>query len=298
VSDSDFAAAQAICRRHAKSFYFASHFLPEPKRSHAYAVYAFCRLLDDAVDESDGPEAMQAQLARFKELLADVYVGQLPAGPGEESAALRAFAVTVAACGIPQKHFLELADGCRMDLTIGCYGDWAALEHYCYHVAGVVGVIMCYVFGLQDRAAHARAISMGNAMQLTNILRDVREDFERGRVYLPQDEMARFGVSDAMLASGRATPAMAELIRFQIARARQLYRAGAEGLAALKADGSRQTAAVMAVVYAGILGAIEKQNCDVFSSRAHLTTPQKLLRVLPALKLARREHGESIPDVF
>jgi phytoene synthase len=298
VIAADFAAARAICRRHAKSFYFASHFLPEPKRSHAYAVYAFCRLLDDAVDESDGDAAMRAQLERFDALLDDAYEGRPPAGATEEAAALRAFAHTVAACGIPQKHFRELADGCRMDLTVARYADWPALEKYCYHVAGVVGVIMCYVFGLADPAAHARAIAMGNAMQLTNILRDVREDFGRGRVYLPQDEMAGFGVTDADLAAKIATAKMADLVRFQIGRARSLYREGAAGLASLCADGSRQTAAVMAVVYAGILRAIERNGCDVFAGRAHLTTPQKLFRIVPALRLAHREHGEPVPDVF
>jgi phytoene synthase len=298
VNAVDFAAARSICRRHAKSFYFASHFLPEPKRSHAYAVYAFCRLLDDAVDESDGTAAMQQQLTRFERLLDAAYAGRAPPGAGEEAAALRAFSATVAACGIPQKHFRELADGCRMDLTISRYADWPALERYCYHVAGVVGVIMCYVFGLANGPAHARAVLMGNAMQLTNILRDVHEDFGRGRVYLPQDEMARFGVTDDDLATGASTPGLKALIGFEIARARVLYRAGAAGLSALRPDGSRQTAAVMAVVYAGILRAIERGGYDIFAGRARLSTVQKVLRIAPALRLAAREDGEPVPDVF
>ncbi len=296
-----FDAARAICRRHAKSFYFASHFLPEQKRLHAYAVYAFCRLLDDAVDEAASHELRERQLQRFELLLADCYQGDLPEsreGDSEESLALHAFAITVRRCGIPMKPFLELADGCRMDLTITRYPDWPALERYCYHVAGVVGLIMCYVFELRESQAHAKAIAMGNAMQLTNILRDVKEDRDRGRIYLPQDEMIRFGVSERDIHSGHATPGFKALVRFQVERARSLYADGSSGLSALASDGSRQTASVMATVYGGILGAIERLDCDVFKSRARLTTLQKIGRIPAAFRLARAEPGDPAPAVF
>jgi phytoene synthase len=293
-----FDAATTICRQHAKSFYFASHFLPEEKRLHAYAVYAFCRLLDDAVDEAQSPEQMHGQLARFEGILADCYDGKVPDQADQESLAVRAFAITIRQCQIPMKPFAELAEGCRMDLTINRYADWAGLERYCYHVAGVVGLIMCYVFGLHDPRAHGQAIAMGNAMQLTNILRDVKEDCARGRIYLPQDEMMRFGVSEQTLADGIATDSFKSLIRFQIARARALYATGSLGLCALPTDGSRQTACVMAAVYGGILGAIERLDCDVFASRAHLTITQKFLRLPAAMKLARMEYADPVPDIF
>lgn len=288
-SPADDAAAKAICRRHAKSFYFASHFLPQEKRRHAYAVYAFCRLLDDGVDEASDAAAQERALVRYAGLLDDAYAAAPPTGDSEEAAALRAFSRTVHACGIPKLHFEELAEGCRMDLTISRYADWPALELYCYRVAGVVGLIMCYVFGLTDTAAHRQAIAMGNAMQLTNILRDVADDDRRGRIYLPQSDLARFGVSESDLAAGRPTAAFVEMMRFEIARARSLYAEGAAGLSALPGDGSRQTAAVMATVYGGILGAIERNGYDVFTTRAHLTTWQKIKRLPLALRVARSD---------
>lgn len=293
-----FDAATTICQRHAKSFYFASHFLPEEKRLHAYAVYAFCRLLDDAVDEAKSFEQMHQQLGWFENLLRDCYAGKSSDRDDEQSLALRAFSITVRQCQIPIAPFQELAQGCRMDLTIKRYPDWSGLELYCYRVAGVVGLMMCHVFGLHDPRAHAQAIAMGNAMQLTNILRDVKEDLGRGRIYLPQNEMEDFGVTEKMLSDGIATDSFKALIRFQIARARSLYAQGAKGLCALPTDGSRQTACVMAAVYGGILGAIERLDCDVFQARAHLTNTQKLLRLPAAMRLALMEYNDPVPDIF
>ena len=289
-SKAAFTAARSICRRHAKSFYFASHFLPRPKREAAYAVYAFCRLLDDAVDEAGSPEAMEAGLRRFAVVLDQVYADALqlpPFGrPNEAQLALRAFALTVRRCAIPRRHFDELAQGCRMDLTISRYATWPDLETYCYHVAGVVGLIMCYVFELTEPAARAQAVAMGNAMQLTNILRDIGEDRARGRVYLPQDELRQFGVTDDHLRAGRVTPGFVRLMQFQIDRARGLYAEGASGLAHLPGDGSRLTACVMSTVYGGILGAIERQKYDTFTRRARLSLPRKLARLPLAWRLA------------
>ena len=300
-------AARAICRKHARSFYFASHFLPRPKRDHAYAVYAFCRLLDDAADEEPSEESV----ASFERLLDAIYscgtglrhvkrdFNHVPEARATEELALAAFEHTVRACEIPQELFLELAAGCRMDFSIHRYETWADLQVYCYRVAGVVGLIMCHVFGLRDPRAQAQAIAMGNAMQLTNILRDVREDLDRGRVYLPREDFERFGVSDAEFETRRATPPFMDLIRFEIERARKLYREGAEGLSRLPDDGSRFTACVMSVVYAGILEAIEeRQCCDVFAGRAKLSTLDKLVRLPAAWRLSRTEVGDNVPDVF
>lgn len=289
--DAAYLEARDICRHHAKSFYLASHFLPREKRYHAYAVYAFCRLLDDAADEQPSIESV----ARFEQLLDRIYSGTDPA---TEAGAMQAFARTVRDCDIPQQHFLDLARGCRMDFTITRYDTWPALEHYCYHVAGVVGLIMCRVFGLRDESALARAVQMGNAMQLTNILRDVREDHARGRVYLPREDLDRFGVSEADLGSPSSTDALKQLVRFEIVRARSLYHEASLGLSKLPDDGSRLTACVMAVVYAGILGAIERQSHDVLVARAHTNKLQKLARVLKARRLARWHEGQPMPDVW
>lgn len=318
-----FLAARDVCRRHARSFYFASHFLPAEKRYAAYAVYAFCRMVDDAVDrvedeDDDGnrdgsareaasgrPPADRAArvsdaLARFERTLDDVYVRPpaFPDTPAEPTLALYAFAVTVRRYGIPQQHFRELAAGCRMDLTVSRYSTWADLERYCYRVAGVVGLIMCPIFGLTHPAAERQAVMMGNAMQLTNILRDVGEDWGRGRLYLPREDLDRFGYTEADVAGRVVDDRFRRLMRFEVDRARSLYRRGADGLCHLPADGSRLTASAMAVIYGGILGAIERQGCDVYRSRAHLSTARKLGRLPEAAKLARRDHGDPLPDVF
>ena len=185
-----------------------------------------------------------------------------------------------------------------MDLEVRRYPTWHALESYCYHVAGVVGLIMSRVFGLEDEGAGRQAVMMGNAMQLTNILRDVGEDWERGRIYLPREDMERFGYSEKDLAAGAVNENFRELMRFEIARARDLYRRGAEGLCRLPADGSRATAAAMAALYSGILKAIERQGYDVFGRRAHLTTIRKVGRLPAAWRLARRRDGRAVPGVF
>lgn len=286
---SDYSAAQAICQSHARSFYFASRFLPQPKRDHAYAVYAFCRLLDDAADNTSVPEAVD----RFTNQLDSCYRGERLDEP-----ALRAFANTVRVCRIPKEHFDALAEGCRMDFTINRYDTWQDLEQYCYRVAGVVGLIMCCVFDIQNPAARYHAVTMGHAMQLTNILRDVREDLDRGRVYLPLSDLDRFKVGVRQLAARRWTPSFAELMKFQIARARGLYNDGAAGIGYIPDDGSRLTACVMAVLYGGILSAIESRNYDVFRFRASLSTLGKIRRLPLAMKLRRCEIGDDVPNVF
>jgi len=296
-----FAAARAICRRHARSFYFSSFFLSKPKRDAAYTAYAFCRLLDDATDEAPNAMEVELQISRFCEVLAAIYAGEKPvlAGASEEAQlALAAFSITVKQHQIPQEYFAEIAAGCRMDLTIMRYETWDDLRKYCYRVAGVVGLIMCRVFELHESSAEAQAVLMGEAMQLTNILRDVKEDFARGRIYLPLEDLRRFGYTEQHLADGVVNDSFRELMRFEIDRARQLYRAGAEGLRHLPDDGSRFTATAMGVIYAGILRAIERANYDVFASRARLSLPQKLLRLPAAWRVSRSRGDQLVPDVF
>jgi len=334
-----FEVVRDICRRNARSFYFASHFLTRPKRDAAYAVYAFCRMIDDAIDQDDasietahglrhhpavvsprqfasrpappapgacatcGPTGpLDNRLALFRDRLDEIYSEGLelpaPSARSEAQHALHAFALTVRRYEIPRQYFLDLAEGCRMDLTVKRYATWKSLEKYCYHVAGVVGLVMSCVFGLTHSDAGRQAVTMGNAMQLTNILRDVKEDWDRGRVYLPLEDMAAFRYGERDLASGTVNDNFRALMRFEIDRARRMYREAADGLCWLAGDGSRLTAASMAVIYAGILNAIERQGYDVFRQRARLTTPQKFRRIPAAWRLARRQAGERLPDVF
>jgi len=293
-----FAAARDICRRHAKSFFFASRFLPEPKRSHVYAVFAFCRLLDDAVDELGDPVLQMDNLIAFDDLLDGIYAGRVPHEPTERDRALRAFEITVRRCRIPKRYFEVLAEGSRMDLSVDRYADWPALENYCFHVAGVMGLIMCCVFSISDSRTHDRAVELANAMQLTTILRDVGADFGRGRVYLPTEEMAMFGCTEAMLSRSEPSPEFAELMKYQITRARDLFFRGCEGLAMIDSDGSRFTAALLAALHGGLLGAIERSGYNVLGRRIHLSTWQKFARLPAAMRLAHREHGDALPDVF
>lgn len=292
-------AAQAICRHHAKSFYFSSFFLPKTKRLRAYAVYAFCRGIDDAVDTGNASEVDQRYNA-FARSLDSIYEGQLVTDglPEDQALALHAFADTVHTCSIPKQYFLDLAHGVRMDLTVHRYATWPELDTYCYHVAGVVGLIMCKVFNLQNAQAEAQAVTMGAAMQLTNILRDIAEDWKLGRLYLPQEDLERFKVTEQQIASGLFNDNLKSLMRFEIDRARRLYAEGAQGLQHLPNDGSRLTACAMAVIYAGILQAIEKQNLNPFAGRARLNLPQKLARIPAARILANRIATHPIPSVF
>ena len=321
-----FAAARQLCRRHAKSFFFASSFLPRPKRDAAYAVYAFCRMIGDAIDlpregESAGADqtlrhrpleasssccsadGLDGRLMMLRDRLDEIYDGQLelplPASRSEAQHALRAFELTVRRYDIPKQHFLDFAHGRRTDLTVRRYATWGSLEKYCYHAAGVVGLMMAGVFGVTHSGAGAHAVKMGNAMRLTAILRDVREDHERhGRIYLPLEDLTRFRYSERDLAGGVVNDNFRELMRFEVARARTLYHEGAEGLCWLAGDGSRLAAATMATVHSGVLDAIERQQYDVFARRARLTTPQKLRRLPLAWRLARRGSDEPLPDVF
>lgn len=313
-----FAAARNICRRHARSFFFASAFLPIAKRNAAYAVYAFCRLMDDAIDEPALKEgfappstvgvsccssgSLDRTLSLFCDRLDEIYEHRLelplPEFRDESQHALHAFGQTVHRYQIPKQHFLDLAEGCRMDLTVSRYATWGALEKYCYCVAGVVGLIMCCILGVSHSDAGRHAVQMGKAMQLTNILRDIKEDGNRGRLYLPLEDLARFKVTQTDLSAGIVTANIRALMKFEISRARELYREGAEGLCWLAGDGSRLTASAMAVIYSGILRAIEQQDYDVFSRRAHLSLSQKFRRLAPAWRLARRTSDMPAPKVF
>lgn len=261
---------RGITRRHARTFYFASACLPRATRVHAYAVYGFCRWADDGVDQARDRAEAAIRLDHARNALDQAY-GTGPAPPG-----LLAFRRTVRDRGIPRPLFDDLLDGMAMDLDITRYADYAELDLYCYRVAGVVGLMMTYLFGYRSERCFPQAVALGTAMQLTNILRDVGEDWRRGRVYLPQDEMARFGVTEQQIAEGRVDEPFRALLRFQIDRARRLYAEADAGVPWLIGGSSRLTVRVMSRVYGGILGAIERSGGDVLTRRARVSTPRKL----------------------
>lgn len=263
-----FARSRAITRHHAKSFYFASWFLPQHKRDASYAIYAFCRLIDDRIDEA--PADQIPDRASLMQVYRDIM-------QGDDSASdfAAAFRKTNQRYKIPDYLYHDLIEGCCLDRVPCRMQTFAELEQYCYYVASVVGLIMSRVFGLAHPLARREAIYMGIAMQLTNILRDVAEDWQRGRIYLPADELSAFGLSHDSIIRSEYSPAWRAFMDFQIARARAYYDAARPGFAALASDGSAQTARVMSSVYGGILDVIAKRQGDVFSGRAFVPFGQK-----------------------
>ena len=287
-----FALAKRITRKHAKSFYFASFALLGKRRRAAFALYAFCRGLDDLVDESP-PDSLSAYLgvARvqvsklFGRAQSDLVAAlELPWPPS----LLIALSQVFETFAIPEQPFQELISGMEMDLAPRPYQTFGELEVYCQRVAGTVGLMMTPVLGYASPEALAPAATLGRAMQLTNILRDVGEDLGRGRLYLPQDELDSFGVSRESLEAGRVDANFRKLMKFQIERARQHYLESAKGLPYLTGFGTQWMVRMMGSIYGRILNAIEDLDYDVFSQRARVGLGQKMrLAARTALHLGR-----------
>lgn len=263
-------AAQAITRRYARTFYFASHALPPEKRYASYALYAFCRAADSAVDDNH-PNPTQV-LEELQLLLR----GEATSFPWAA-----AWRDTQARFQVPLPLHEELLQGVKMDLYRTRYETFEELYLYCYRVAGVVGQMMTYILGFRDEKALLYAEKLGVAMQLTNILRDIGEDWQRGRVYLPQAELQQFGYSVEDIAGGRITPGFYRLMTFQVERARSFYSEGRKGIPLLLEPSARLTTRLMANLYEGILDELEAQNYPSLQKRVYVPLPKKLLRSLP-----------------
>ncbi|MGJ3241866.1 MAG: phytoene/squalene synthase family protein [Opitutales bacterium] len=265
-----FRHCRSVTREHARSFYFSSFPLPRSKKLAAFAVYAFCRYIDDIIDEGEAGKRERPSREILREELVRIEAGTstLPFAP--------AFAEVNRQFGIDRRFYEDLIEGCCRDREPADIQTYEELELYCYYVASVVGLMMSHIFGLSDVKGVQQAVEMGVAMQLTNILRDVREDWHMGRIYLPAEERERFGITDKHIEDGIVDDAWRRFMAFQVERTRRFYAAGARGLALLSPDGSRQTATLMARVYAGILDEIEKREYDVFSGRVFVPTRRKL----------------------
>lgn len=256
--------ARLATARGSKSFYFATRFFPREMAEAAWSVYWFCRTTDDLVDEAAAPPDLDGWRRGLSQAVEGRFTGD---------AVLDSFGATVRRCSIPPRYAFELIDGVEMDLVKNEYASFDELRLYCYRVASTVGLMMMHVVGFEG-APHAEAIQMGIAMQLTNILRDVGEDLRRGRVYLPQDELSRFGVRLEDLRNGRRTPAFRALMGFQIARARRFYELGRAGLPSLNPRG-RFAVDLASRIYARILNRIESSGYDVFARRAVVSRGEK-----------------------
>ncbi len=277
-----FAESRAITKKHAKSFYFASQFLPKEKRYAAYAVYAICRISDHSVD-NPSLSSSPLDLEEIQNKIIAAY-GEDPL----DDKVLLAFRQTVKKYKIPRQYFDELIEGMYMDLDKSRYDNFKELYQYCYKVAGVVGLIMLTIFGHEHPKTKIYAIRLGIAMQLTNILRDIKEDFQMGRIYLPKDEMERFGITEQMIKQGRISKRFRHFLKFQIRRAKEYYHNSTRGIKMIGNMESRLVVCMMRDIYSGILGAIEKNRYDVFSRRAYVRT---FTKILIACKLfSRRSH--------
>jgi phytoene synthase len=270
--------AERISAQHSKSFYFASGLLPEEKRSAIRALYAFCRTVDDIVDESSDAE-QDTQLDYWRTVVET-------AAFAENDLVAAAWADTLTRYHIPRHYALQLIDGVARDLLQSRYQTFEELATYCYGVASTVGLMSMCIVGFHSNDAVPYAIKLGVALQMTNILRDVGEDYDNGRLYLPREELAFYGIPESDIAEGRVTDNWRQFMKFQIDRARQLYEKSWAGVKMLEREGQLAIGAA-SVFYQGILDEIEKSGYDVFTRRASLNTFAKASRI-PALWLKIR----------
>ena len=263
---------------HSRSFYLASALLPVEKRAAVRALYAFCRVTDDIVDNplpSDGTPATADQIRHRLQIWKQRVFSSLP--PTNDPVAL-AWVETQSRFQIPPRLVEQLIDGVLADLDKTRYATFDELAAYSYGVASTVGLMSMHIIGFNGPEAISYAVKLGIALQLTNILRDVGEDWRKGRLYLPLEELAAFDLGEADIAAGRVDDRWRAFMRFQIARNRRLYAEAWPGIATLSPDG-RTAIAAAADLYAGILTDIEKHDFDVFRRRAHLNGRQKLGRL-------------------
>lgn len=251
------------------SFYYSFLFLEPSRRRAITALYAFCREVDDVVDECPDPQIAAAKLAWWR-----LEVGRIHEGVPEHPVGL-ALQANVRQFRLPQEQLLEIIDGMEMDLQQSRYLDFKGLQLYCYRVASVVGLLAAEIFGYQDRATLKYAHDLGLAFQLTNIIRDVGEDARLGRIYLPVDELQQFGVPAADIIKANHTEAFTRLMEFQIERAQKYYD---QALAALpEVDRkSQKSGLIMAAIYRTVLDEIRRDGCRVLTHRTALTPLRKL----------------------
>jgi phytoene synthase len=279
---SAYADCRKITRHHAKTFYLATRFLPNNKQRGIFAIYALCRYVDDLVDEAEdlicedrlSRKDIKGRLNTWKQKLRDTYDGI-----SHENPILTAFAEVLHRYCIPLEMPLELMEGVCMDLYKNRYETFDEVYEYSFKVASIVGLMTSQVFGYKSREALGYAVDLGIAMQLTNILRDVGEDLRKGRIYLPKEDLDRFGVTEQDLFNYSLDENVKNLLAYQISRARKYYSRSDNGIKLLSSD-SQLTVHLARHNYSRILDKIEKNNYNVFDRRAYLNTTEKL-SILP-----------------
>jgi phytoene synthase len=250
------------------SFYYSFLFLPPERRRAITALYAFCREVDDVVDEGMDPQVAAAKLAWWRAEVANLFAGR-PQHP-----VTRALEPHRENFGLSAARLNDIIDGMQMDLQQTRYLDWAALEKYCYRVAGVVGLLAARIFGYRDERTLEYAKNLGIAFQLTNIIRDVGEDARKNRVYLPIEDLQRFGVPAADILQAKETPAFRSLMEFQAERARGYYQRAMSSLPAADRRAQRP-GLIMAAIYRTLLDEIQREGFRVLTRRTSLTPLRK-----------------------
>jgi phytoene synthase len=270
--------SQAITRKSASNLALAFRLLPKAKRDGMAALYAFCREVDDVADEESSPvECRREKLAAWREDIGRAYRGLQPQFPVNIE-----LQPVISQYGLPFDHFDELLKGVEMDLEINRYANFEALELYCYRVASVVGLLSIEIFGYKDPACRQYAVCLGKALQLTNILRDVRTDAERGRIYLPLNELSNFGVAPEEILGLRYSEGFLSVARAVAVRARDFYSKARETLPEVDRR-SMVAAELMGSVYWRLLRKLEARKFNVFGPRpTRLNKGQKLLLILRA----------------
>ncbi|MDA1050614.1 MAG: phytoene/squalene synthase family protein [Planctomycetota bacterium] len=280
--DDAYRHCERISRASASSFFRSFRFLPCEQRRAMCALYAFSRLADDLADSDEPAETRRIQLARWRSELHDALRGEF------RSPLWQALHDTTVRFAIPAEYLFALVDGVAMDLVPPRYETFDDLRHYCYHVASAVGLACIHVFGFEDDRAKALAETCGVAFQLTNILRDLSEDAEQGRIYLPREELARFDCQPEDFRQPAMNPRIRELLRFQIARAESLYDE-ATPLATLLHPHGRRAFTLMFTTYRTLLAEIKRREGDVFKRPIRLGFRGKLKVLVAAFLFHPRE---------
>ena len=260
---------QAKAASSGSSFYYSFLFLPPERRRAITALYAFCREVDDVVDEGVDAQVAATKLAWWRNEVHKLFAG------GAQHPVTRALDPFRAQFGLSEQRLNEIIDGMEMDLRQSRYLDWPGLEAYCYRVASVVGLLAAGIFGYRDERTLDYAKNLGIAFQLTNIIRDVGEDARKNRVYLPMEDLQRFNVPAADVLQARETPAFRSLMQFEAERARGFYQ---RAMAALPAGDRRaqRPGLIMAAIYRTLLDEIERDGFRVLTQRTSLTPLRKL----------------------
>jgi phytoene synthase len=284
-------AAYEACRRlnaaHGRTYYLATLLLPPAKRPHVHALYGFARYADELVDDLDSPDPGHL-VAWGEQFLRDLKSGD------SKHPVSRAAIHTAETWAIPAETFEAFLESMRMDITVIGYQTYADLERYMYGSAAVIGLQMVPILEPLDARAAGHAQTLGEAFQLSNFIRDVAEDLRRGRVYLPQEDLDRFGVTRADLAPGPTPPNVVDLLRFEVERTRALYAAAEPGIDLLHPT-SRDCIRTAFLLYGGILDAVEQAGYQVLDRRVSVPLRRRLAVAIPGLVKARRARRPGRP---